>query len=157
MSSDDAIRRFFRRHRGAAVGMYPVQSELDAVSETRDELIEFCYHVTPAHNAEGILERGLLRGAAAGRWTTARRDAGERIHVTFDMEEAAKWTGPKLLGKLQPEQEWAMFEIARAGINGRVFRDPASQTGYILEAPAVAKDALRVVRRWFVSMREGGT
>jgi hypothetical protein len=41
MSSDDAIRRFFRRHAGAAVGMYPVQDELDAVSEKRDELIEW--------------------------------------------------------------------------------------------------------------------
>ena len=41
MSSDDAIRRFFRRHAGAAVGMYPVQNELDAVAEKRDELIEW--------------------------------------------------------------------------------------------------------------------
>src|SRR5579884_93799 len=41
MSSDDAIRRFFRRHAGAAVGMYPVQSELDTVTENRDELMEW--------------------------------------------------------------------------------------------------------------------
>lgn len=41
MSSDDAIRRFFRRHAGAAVGMYPVQNELDAVSDKRDELMEW--------------------------------------------------------------------------------------------------------------------
>jgi hypothetical protein len=41
MSSDDEIRRFFRRHAGAAVGTYPVQGELDAVSEDRAELIEW--------------------------------------------------------------------------------------------------------------------
>ena len=41
MSSDDAIRRFFRRHAGAAVGTYPVQNDLDAVSDKRDELIEW--------------------------------------------------------------------------------------------------------------------
>ncbi|MFN4261705.1 MAG: hypothetical protein ACK4RK_20685 [Gemmataceae bacterium] len=41
MSSDDAIRRFFRRHAGAAVGMYPVQSELETVSEKRDELMDW--------------------------------------------------------------------------------------------------------------------
>jgi hypothetical protein len=41
MSSDDAIRRFFRRHAGAAVGSYPFQGELDAVSETRDERMEW--------------------------------------------------------------------------------------------------------------------
>jgi len=39
MSSDDTVRRFFRRHAGVAVGTYPIQSELDAVSEQRDELI----------------------------------------------------------------------------------------------------------------------
>ena len=41
MSSDEAIRRFFRRHAGAAVGMYPIQDEFDAVSEKRDELMEW--------------------------------------------------------------------------------------------------------------------
>jgi hypothetical protein len=41
MSSDDAIRRFFRRHAGAAVGMYPIQNELDAASEEREEMIEW--------------------------------------------------------------------------------------------------------------------
>jgi hypothetical protein len=41
MSSADDIRRFFRRHAGAAVGMYPVQSEFDAVAEKREEQIEW--------------------------------------------------------------------------------------------------------------------
>jgi hypothetical protein len=39
--SSDALRRFFRRHAGAAVGAYPVQEELEAVSEQRDELMEW--------------------------------------------------------------------------------------------------------------------
>lgn len=41
MSNDDAIRRFFRRHAGAAVGTYPIQGELDSVSEDRDERMEW--------------------------------------------------------------------------------------------------------------------
>lgn len=41
MSNDDAIRRFFRKHAGAAVGTYPVQNEFDAVPENRDELMEW--------------------------------------------------------------------------------------------------------------------
>ncbi len=41
MTSDEAIRSFFRRHAGAAVGIYPVQNELETVSEKRDELIEW--------------------------------------------------------------------------------------------------------------------
>jgi hypothetical protein len=39
--SDDAVRRFFRRHAGAAVGAYPAQAEMDAVSEERDERLEW--------------------------------------------------------------------------------------------------------------------
>jgi hypothetical protein len=41
MTSDDKVRRFFRRHAGAAVGMYPVQNELETVSEKRDEVMEW--------------------------------------------------------------------------------------------------------------------
>jgi hypothetical protein len=41
MNSDDVIRRFFRRHAGAAVGMYPVQTEFDAASESRAAQIEW--------------------------------------------------------------------------------------------------------------------
>jgi hypothetical protein len=41
MSSDEAVRRFFRRHAGAAVGVYPFQGELDAVTESRDEQCEW--------------------------------------------------------------------------------------------------------------------
>src|SRR4051812_15026835 len=41
MNNDDFVRRFFRRHAGAAVGMYPDQNELDAVAGKREERIEW--------------------------------------------------------------------------------------------------------------------
>jgi hypothetical protein len=41
MSSDDVLRRFFRRHAGTAVGMYPMQNEFDAVNESREAQIEW--------------------------------------------------------------------------------------------------------------------
>ena len=108
---------------------------------------DLCYHVTPAYNEEGIRERGLLRGVDAGRSTTGRPDAARRIHVSFKPEDAVKWAGDQLLGKHQLGQEWVMFEISSAGIVGKVFRDPFSQTGYILEARAVAKEFLQVRER----------
>jgi hypothetical protein len=107
-----------------------------------------CFHTTPAFNEDGIQQGGLLRGADAGRSTTGRADAGQRIHITFDHEAAAKWAEEKLLGKHQTGQAWVMFEIDSRGIVGRVFRDPASETGYILEARAIAKEFLKVVRQW---------
>ena len=41
MSDADPIRRFFRRHAGAAVGMYPDQKEIDPATEGREERIEW--------------------------------------------------------------------------------------------------------------------
>jgi hypothetical protein len=107
-----------------------------------------CYHTTPAFNKDGIEHRGLLRGVDAGRSTTGRADAGQYIHITFEPEAGAKWAEEKLLGKHHADREWAMFEIDRRGIVGRVFRDPASETGYILEARVVAKEFVKVVRQW---------
>src|SRR6266545_6565169 len=39
--NDDSIRRFFRRHGGTPVGMYPDQKELDPADEQREEIIEW--------------------------------------------------------------------------------------------------------------------
>lgn len=45
MSSDEGLRRFFRRYRAAAVGIYPEQPELEAMSEEQEELIEWDHEV----------------------------------------------------------------------------------------------------------------
>jgi hypothetical protein len=86
MSSDDDIRRFFRRHAGAAVGTYPIQSELDTVSETRDEQIEWgieqpadawkpvALPETPAHPGE-IPER-FIDGCQSGHAVACLRAPG---------------------------------------------------------------------------------
>ena len=39
--NDEAIRRFFRRHGGTAVGMYPDQKEIDTPAEKREDVIEW--------------------------------------------------------------------------------------------------------------------
>jgi hypothetical protein len=109
-----------------------------------------CLHISPAENEANILRCGLLSGAEAGRSTTGRSDAGQRLHVTFDVEEAAAWASDKLLGRHHPAGEWVMFEIDGRGIAGKVLRDPASQTGYLLESGAVGAEFLSVVRRWRV-------
>jgi hypothetical protein len=86
MSSDDAIRRFFRRHAGAAVGTYPIQSELDTVSEKRDELMEWgseqladewtpvILPETPAHAGE-VPER-FIDGCQSGHAVACLRAPG---------------------------------------------------------------------------------
>jgi hypothetical protein len=107
-----------------------------------------CFHTTPANNETGILTRGLLRGVDAGRTTTGRDDAAQRIHVTFEAGTASQWSKDKLLGKHNPSGAWVMFQIEGRGIEGKVYRDPASQTGYILEAPRVAPEFLKVAERW---------
>jgi hypothetical protein len=43
MAPDDTLRRFFRRHAGAAVAMYPPQQEIEAVAEDRAERIEWSH------------------------------------------------------------------------------------------------------------------
>jgi len=109
----------------------------------------FCYHVTLAEREASIERRGLLTGEEAGYLTSGRRDAGKRIHVCFTRKAAVEWAEDENpLGGCQPSQEWVMFKIDRAGINGPVFRDPASPTGYILQARRVAAEFLEVVRRW---------
>lgn len=39
--SDEIVRRFFRKHAGAAVGLYPDQQEIDSPAEKREETIEW--------------------------------------------------------------------------------------------------------------------
>lgn len=93
MSSDEAICRFFRRNAGAAVGTYPIQNELDAVSEKRDELMEWgseqpadewkpvVLPETPAHAGE-VPER-FIDGCQSGHAVACLRapDVGWPIPV----------------------------------------------------------------------------
>jgi hypothetical protein len=83
-----------------------------------------------------------------GRSTTVRADAGQWIHLSFTADDGVAWAGEELLDKVCREEEWVVFEVDGRGVQSRVLRDPASQTGYILEAPAVAREFVRGVRRW---------
>jgi hypothetical protein len=107
------------------------------------------YHNTPAANLEGILSRGLLTGHSAGSCTTNGDGAGRFIHVSLwsggeeAIPERLTHHDPALLG-----QEWAKLRIDSTRIPGRLYCDPCSQLGAILEVEHVPAEAIEVVRRW---------
>ena len=79
----------------------------------------------------------LIRDLAAGR------------EVTYDGATIRlKWAEGHLLGKTNREQEWGIIRISARGLTGRVFRDPASSTGYMLEDKCLAKEFLEVECRF---------
>ena len=62
-----------------------------------------------------------------------------------------KWAeNEDLLRRHNPGGDWVLFGVARGGIEGKVYRDPASQTGYVLEGGRIAPQHLSVVRQWRV-------
>jgi hypothetical protein len=61
---------------------------------------------------------------------------------------ARKWASGHLLGKSNPRQEWGVIHIETAGLKGRVYRDPASSTGYMLEDKRIEGRLLLLVDRF---------
>jgi hypothetical protein len=106
---------------------------------------EFIFHITPADNVDSIRQRGLLTGAAAETSTSGRKDCSHAIYVSFDESRARAWADVKWLGKVRPGATWAMFRIASECLKQKVYRDPASQTGYILEDDHVEPQHLRML------------
>lgn len=139
------VVRWFRNQ-----GWLAVSYEEDILAAPMVEIDppECCFHLTPMVNEDSILHRGLMRGADAGCSTTNRPDACQYIHVTFEIEAAEKWTEEKLLGQHNPNGGWVLFRIDRRGIEGKVYLDPASETGFILEAEVVKPQHLSLARRW---------
>ncbi len=105
---------------------------------------EFLYHLTPSSNVETILERGLLTGAGARQSTSGRRYCRDAIYVLTSQEDAKKWVEKKLFQK-SGHTEWTILRITSSTLTGRVYRDPASKTGYILEDRQV--NGLKVIDR----------
>jgi hypothetical protein len=104
----------------------------------------FLYHITPEANGESIRLRGLLTGQEAGRSTTNRRSCRNAIYVSLTEQAARKWAQGSLLGKLHLSSTWIIFRIDSAGLTKSIYRDPASQTGYILEDTSVSNTYLDV-------------
>jgi hypothetical protein len=93
---------------------------------------EFLYHLTPYSNVKSIRERGLLTGAEAGQETSGRKYCRNAVYVFTTRENAVEWVQKKLFEK-SGHKEWAILRFRGSTLTGRVYRDPASQTGYILE------------------------
>lgn len=104
-----------------------------------------CFHTTLESNVKGIRELGLRTGRLARKSTTGRMDCADSIYVSFDEQAARKWSTEKLLGKVNPGASWAIFRIDSGGLTKRVYRDPASQTGYILEDSSISPDFLELL------------
>jgi hypothetical protein len=103
------------------------------------------YHCTLNVNVKSIRELGLLTGQIAGTSTTGRRDCAKSIYVTMDKVSSKNWVGDALLAKRHPHAQWAILKISPNGLSRPIFRDPASQTGYILEDKHVAADRLELL------------
>jgi hypothetical protein len=94
-----------------------------------------CHHATPYENRENIEAKGLSCGRLAGRSTTKRKDAAEFIHVCFTRKACQRWINSVFpVSGVGVGRWWAIFEIDLSRFGARVFRDPASSTGYIIEA-----------------------
>jgi hypothetical protein len=105
---------------------------------------ESCFHTTLAENAQSIQSRGLLTGKAVNRSTTGRVTCSDRIYVSLEEQQARKWAGDHLLGKNHPGKKWALFRLKKEGFLRGLYRDPASQTGYILEQDSVRPEHLEL-------------
>jgi len=91
------------------------------------------FHITPASNVGSIKARGLLTGTVAGKSTTLRKECANAIYVSLEEGHAREWAYENAFGHLRPGETWALFRIQGKGLTKGVFRDPASETGWILE------------------------
>ena len=105
-----------------------------------------CFHTTPKERASEILdgESGLLSGRRADRSTSLRQDAARFIHVSLNVEDAVAWgENEKLLRKEWSGKAWSILEIDLGKASLRVFRDPQSVTGYIVDAEYVPRSHVK--------------
>jgi hypothetical protein len=110
---------------------------------------EECFHTTLAERERRITEQALLCGADAGVSTSGETNCGYWIHVCDTLDMAIEWgDSPDLLRRHHPGKEVVIFRISGDCIVGRMFRDPASTTGFLLAARRVEPRHLEVVRRW---------
>ncbi len=101
----------------------------------------FLYHLTPCSNLESIFENGLLTGEEADQRTSGRSYCRHSIYVCIDEEKARAWASEKLIGN-SGCKEWGMLRIKSKHLNGGVYRDPASLTGYVLDDKRVSRPEL---------------
>ncbi len=107
------------------------------------EVPQVCYHATPAKNKASIDQEGLKCCNDTGVSTTGWAGARGRIHFSLTAESAKnEWARGQLA---RFSAAWVVYEVRGSGIDSPFFRDPSSQTGYIIEGGCVAKEFLKVV------------
>jgi hypothetical protein len=111
---------------------------------------DHCFHTTPTERAERIMtgDVGLLPGRIAGHSTTRHPGSARLLHVSITEQDAKAWaTRPDLLNRTGEWGEWTILRIDLAAAGLRLFRDPQSATGYIVDAERVPSKFLRVHSR----------
>ncbi len=103
-----------------------------------------CFHTTPLRHLRSIRAKGLLCGQDAGLSTSGRKHAAPFIHVSLNEADAEAWAKSHLLGQAHAGIEWAMLQVDAKTLP--LIRDPASRTGYIVDADKVPATALTHLR-----------
>lgn len=96
-----------------------------------------CFHTTKASLLPLILEQGLRPACNSGHSTTKRPDCRHFIHVTGELKDAKNWMKDDLLGKGNPGESWVILSLDLRDAGIRLFRDPASRTGFITDADRI--------------------
>ena len=98
------------------------------------------FHATRAENVPRIDVEGLRPGCDTNVSTTTRTDAAHYVHVSISKLAALKWaTGEQLLNL----SDAVVYSIDPALLSSnRLFRDPCSQTGFVVDGFAIPPQAL---------------
>jgi hypothetical protein len=108
-----------------------------------------CYHATPLANRARIEAEGIMCARLSGNSMSGRQDCADYIHVCLTRQNCQRWLNEVFpstgigMGDL-----WAIFEIDMSRLGARVFRDPASSTGYIVEADWIPRECVRYTFAW---------
>jgi len=95
------------------------------------------FHVTPSKNWSSIQAKGLMSGNRSGQSTTGDKGKVGRdyLHVSLSLDAAKYWCA--LLDEKEPVASWTIIQFSLDDPAIKVFRDPHSETGYIIDTEIV--------------------
>jgi hypothetical protein len=102
--------------------------------------VKSCFHTTPDELAKDILagNTGILPGAKTHKSTTGRAEAARHVHVSLTPSDARQWASLLNLST----SRWTILRIDLRSASLRIFRDPRSLTGYIVDGDVVPRDQI---------------